>query len=172
MKTMDLQELEKRFQEKIDKEIKIEPNDWMPDEYRKTLIRQISQHAHSEIVGMLPEGNWITRAPTLKRKAIAATVRADAAKLSGTAQMLRLAESLVYEDEAATHAQVETFATSYAANIKTLTSSARAAKKNEVQSVIRALQYLGKSAVLPTTFGPRTTLESIVKAEGWDKVKK
>jgi ring-1,2-phenylacetyl-CoA epoxidase subunit PaaA len=63
MKTMDLQELEKRFQEKIDKEIKIEPNDWMPDEYRKTLIRQISQHAHSEIVGMLPEGNWITRAP-------------------------------------------------------------------------------------------------------------
>lgn len=70
MKTLDLQELEKRFQEKIDKEIKIEPNDWMPDEYRKTLIRQISQHAHSEIVGMLPEGNWITRAPNLRRKAV------------------------------------------------------------------------------------------------------
>jgi ring-1,2-phenylacetyl-CoA epoxidase subunit PaaA len=70
MKTVDLQELEKRFQEKIDKEIKIEPNDWMPDEYRKTLIRQISQHAHSEIVGMLPEGNWITRAPNLRRKAV------------------------------------------------------------------------------------------------------
>jgi len=70
MKPMDLQELEKRFQEKIDKEIKIEPNDWMPDEYRKTLIRQISQHAHSEIVGMLPEGNWITRAPNLRRKAV------------------------------------------------------------------------------------------------------
>jgi ring-1,2-phenylacetyl-CoA epoxidase subunit PaaA len=48
----------------------IEPKDWMPDAYRKTLVRQISQHAHSEIVGMLPEGNWITRAPTLKRKAI------------------------------------------------------------------------------------------------------
>ena len=48
----------------------IEPKDWMPDHYRKTLVRQISQHAHSEIVGMLPEGNWITRAPTLKRKAI------------------------------------------------------------------------------------------------------
>src|SRR4249920_1152776 len=48
----------------------IEPKDWMPDSYRKTLIRQISQHAHSEIVGMLPEGNWITRAPSLKRKAI------------------------------------------------------------------------------------------------------
>src|SRR5438045_8377681 len=48
----------------------IEPKDWMPEAYRKTLIRQISQHAHSEIVGMLPEGNWITRAPSLKRKAI------------------------------------------------------------------------------------------------------
>lgn len=58
------------FQDKIDHEIKIEPKDWMPDSYRQTLIRQISQHAHSEIIGMLPEGNWITRAPSLKRKAI------------------------------------------------------------------------------------------------------
>ena len=58
------------FQDKIDKEIKIEPRDWMPEKYRQTLIRQISQHAHSEIVGMLPEGNWITRAPNLRRKAI------------------------------------------------------------------------------------------------------
>lgn len=58
------------FQAKIDAETKIEPRDWMPEAYRKTLIRQISQHAHSEIVGMLPEGNWITRAPSLKRKAI------------------------------------------------------------------------------------------------------
>ncbi len=61
---------ERTFQEKIDAGIKIEPKDWMPEAYRKTLIRQISQHAHSEIVGQLPEGNWITRAPTLKRKAI------------------------------------------------------------------------------------------------------
>ena len=67
---MSVQEFEKIFPEKIDKEIKIEPKDWMPDAYRKTNIRQISQHAHSEIVGMLPEGNWITRAPSLKRKAI------------------------------------------------------------------------------------------------------
>ncbi|TAD81767.1 MAG: 1,2-phenylacetyl-CoA epoxidase subunit A [Bacteroidetes bacterium] len=59
-----------RFQHKIDTEIKIEPKDWMPEKYRQTLIRQISQHAHSEIVGMLPEANWISRAPTLKRKAI------------------------------------------------------------------------------------------------------
>lgn len=58
------------FDEKISNEIKIEPKDWMPESYRKTLVRQISQHAHSEIVGMLPEGTWITRAPTLKRKAI------------------------------------------------------------------------------------------------------
>ena len=65
-----LEELNLRFQHKIDNEIKIEPNDWMPDEYRKTLIRQISQHAHSEIVGMLPEGNWITRAPNLRRKQV------------------------------------------------------------------------------------------------------
>jgi ring-1,2-phenylacetyl-CoA epoxidase subunit PaaA len=58
-----------RFQERIDDEEKIEPNDWMPEAYRRTLIRMISQHAHSEIVGMLPEGNWITRAPSLRRKA-------------------------------------------------------------------------------------------------------
>jgi ring-1,2-phenylacetyl-CoA epoxidase subunit PaaA len=58
------------FQQKIDNEIRIEPKDWMPEKYRQTLIRQISQHAHSEIVGMLPEGNWISRAPSLKRKAI------------------------------------------------------------------------------------------------------
>lgn len=59
---------ESDFQAKIDAEIKIEAKNWMPEAYRKTLIRQISQHAHSEIVGMLPEGNWLTRAPTLKRK--------------------------------------------------------------------------------------------------------
>src|SRR5438445_10693709 len=57
-----------QFQARIDAEERIEPNDWMPAAYRKTLTRQISQHAHSEIVGMLPEGNWITRAPTLRRK--------------------------------------------------------------------------------------------------------
>lgn len=62
--------LEQQFQQKIDNELRIEPKDWMPDAYRKTLIRQISQHAHSEVVGMLPEGNWITRAPSLRRKAV------------------------------------------------------------------------------------------------------
>ena len=58
------------FQARIDAEEKIEAKDWMPEAYRKTLVRQISQHAHSEIIGMQPEGNWLTRAPTLKRKAI------------------------------------------------------------------------------------------------------
>lgn len=67
---MVFQDFENSFQKKIDSEIKIEPKDWMPDAYRKTNIRQISQHAHSEVVGMLPEGNWIGRAPSLKRKAI------------------------------------------------------------------------------------------------------
>ncbi len=59
-----------RFQVRIDAEEKIEPKDWMPEAYRRTLVRQISQHAHSEIIGMQPEGNWLTRAPTLLRKAI------------------------------------------------------------------------------------------------------
>jgi len=61
---------QEQFDTKIDSDRKIEPQDWMPEAYRKTLLRQISQHAHSEIVGMLPEGNWISRAPSLKRKAI------------------------------------------------------------------------------------------------------
>jgi ring-1,2-phenylacetyl-CoA epoxidase subunit PaaA len=66
----DTAALEARFQAKVDADEKIEPKDWMPDAYRQTLIRQISQHAHSEIVGMLPEGNWITRAPSLRRKVV------------------------------------------------------------------------------------------------------
>ena len=118
------------------------------------------------------DGVLTAEATAAKRQAIAATLRADAAKLAGTAQLLRLAESLVYEDEAATHAQVEARATTYAASIKALPSADRTAKKGEVQSVIRALQYLGKSAIVPATFAPRATLEAIVKAEGWDQVKK
>ena len=68
--TAEMSAADQAFQARIDADIKIEPKDAMPDAYRKTLVRQISQHAHSEIVGMLPEGNWITRAPSLKRKAI------------------------------------------------------------------------------------------------------
>lgn len=68
-KSQETPEFLEAFQKRIDADEKIEPNDPMPEGYRKTLVRQIGQHAHSEIVGMLPEGNWITRAPTLRRKA-------------------------------------------------------------------------------------------------------
>ena len=64
------EQLNEQFEAYVAADKKIEPKDWMPNAYRKTLVRQISQHAHSEVVGMLPEGNWITRAPSLKRKAI------------------------------------------------------------------------------------------------------
>ncbi|HTL82255.1 MAG TPA: 1,2-phenylacetyl-CoA epoxidase subunit PaaA [Bacteroidia bacterium] len=67
---MDTIQLEKNFNDKLDKGDFIEPKDWMPEKYRKTLIRQVSQHAHSEVIGMQPEGNWITRAPSLRRKAV------------------------------------------------------------------------------------------------------
>jgi ring-1,2-phenylacetyl-CoA epoxidase subunit PaaA len=70
VRSADELRLQERFDERIDAGEFIEAKDWMPEHYRKTLVRQISQHAHSEIVGMLPEGNWISRAPTLKRKAI------------------------------------------------------------------------------------------------------
>lgn len=79
MSTISNSALEQNFQARIDRDEKIEPKDWMPETYRKTLIRQISQHAHSEIVGMLPEGNWITRAPSLRRKvALIAKVQDEA----------------------------------------------------------------------------------------------
>jgi ring-1,2-phenylacetyl-CoA epoxidase subunit PaaA len=68
--TLSDQELEEHFERTIDKDQRIEPRDWVPDGYRTTMIRQIAQHAHSEIIGMQPEGNWITRAPSLRRKAI------------------------------------------------------------------------------------------------------
>jgi ring-1,2-phenylacetyl-CoA epoxidase subunit PaaA len=67
---MTVKSFEQHFEDKLINDVCIEPRDWMPDDYRKTLLRQISQHAHSEIVGMLPEGNWITRAPSLRRKAV------------------------------------------------------------------------------------------------------
>jgi ring-1,2-phenylacetyl-CoA epoxidase subunit PaaA len=76
---MDMNSLEKQFQDKIDAEVRIEPKDWMPEGYRKNNIRQIAQHAHSEIVGMLPEANWLTRAPSLRRKvALLAKVQDEA----------------------------------------------------------------------------------------------
>lgn len=68
MNEVQLKNLEEQFEARIARDEKIEPKDWMPEKYRQTHIRQMSQHAHSEIIGMLPEGNWITRAPSLRRK--------------------------------------------------------------------------------------------------------
>jgi ring-1,2-phenylacetyl-CoA epoxidase subunit PaaA len=68
--TLDEQDLQRDFEDVIAADQRIEPRDWMPEAYRKTLVRQIAQHAHSEIIGMQPEGNWILRAPSLRRKAI------------------------------------------------------------------------------------------------------
>src|ERR1700745_2111379 len=70
MALTDTEQLETQFEETIARKHRIEPRDWMPEKYRKTLVRQIAQHAHSEIIGMQPEGNWITRAPSLRRKAV------------------------------------------------------------------------------------------------------
>lgn len=76
---MSEEQLQKKFEERIDSGEVIEPKDWMPEKYRKQLIRMMSQHAHSEVVGMLPEGNWITRAPSLRRKmALLAKVQDEA----------------------------------------------------------------------------------------------
>ncbi len=79
MSEKEVKNLEEIFEAKIARDEKIEPKDWMPEKYRKTHIRQMSQHAHSEIVGMLPEGNWISRAPSLRRKvALLAKVQDEA----------------------------------------------------------------------------------------------
>lgn len=91
-----------RFQVRIDAEQRIEPNDAMPAAYRRTLVRQISQHAHSEIVGMLPEGNWITRAPTLRRKvALLAKVQDECGHglyLYAAAETLDATREQLYDD--------------------------------------------------------------------------
>ena len=97
-----IENLEAKFQAKVDAEIKIEPKDWMPEKYRKTLVRQISQHAHSEIIGMLPEGNWITRAPSLRRKiALLAKVQDEGGHglyLYSAAETLGTSREQMFED--------------------------------------------------------------------------
>ncbi|MEM7513549.1 MAG: 1,2-phenylacetyl-CoA epoxidase subunit PaaA, partial [Bacteroidota bacterium] len=101
MKDYNQEELAKQFQDRIDAGDVIEPKDWMPEKYRKTHIRQISQHAHSEIVGMLPEGNWITRAPSLRRKvALLAKVQDEAGHglyLYSAAETLGISRDELYQ---------------------------------------------------------------------------
>jgi ring-1,2-phenylacetyl-CoA epoxidase subunit PaaA len=100
-KDQNIHSLEEKFQAKIDAEMKIEPKDWMPEAYRKTLIRQISQHAHSEVIGMQPEGNWILRAPSLRRKvALLAKVQDEAGHglyLYSAAETLGIGRDELYE---------------------------------------------------------------------------
>lgn len=98
---METKDLEKEFQNRIDRGENIEPKDWMPEKYRQTHIRQISQHAHSEVVGMLPEGNWITRAPSLRRKvALLAKVQDEAGHglyLYSAAETLGISRNELFE---------------------------------------------------------------------------
>jgi len=116
--------LEDHFDETIARERRIEPRDWMPDDYRATMTRQIAQHAHSEIIGMQPEGNWITRAPSLRRKAVliakvqdeaghgmyvysaAETLGADRADLTGKLIGGRQKYSSIFNYPALTYADV------------------------------------------------------------------
>lgn len=97
----NIEQLQQEFQAKIDRDEKIEPKNWMPEKYRKTHIRQISQHAHSEVVGMLPEGNWVTRCPTLRRKvALLAKIQDEAGHglyLYSAAETLGISRDELYE---------------------------------------------------------------------------
>ena len=118
------------------------------------------------------DGELTAEATIAKRKEIAATIRSDAAKRTGTAQMLRLAESLVYEKDAATSAKVEQLATAYVAGLKALPAAQLEAKKEEAKSVQRAFQYLVKFEIVPAGYAPRSALDQLVKAQGWDDQKK
>jgi len=118
------------------------------------------------------DGALTAEATTAKRKSIAATVRADAAKLTGTAQLLLLAESLVYEKDGTTVAQVDSLASAYVKNLQSLSGPALEAKQGEVQSVKRAFDYLAKFAVVDSTYPPKSALAALITAQGWDKGKK
>jgi len=107
-----------------------------------------------------------------KRKEIATTLRADAAKLAGTAHLLRLAESLVYENDPAAAAEVEKLAGAYSAGLKSLPATELDARKTEATSVLHSLQYLAKFDILPQSSAPKAALEQIEKAQGWDAAKK
>ena len=118
------------------------------------------------------DGTLEVAATTAKRKEIAATVRADAAKLSGTAQMLRLAESLCYETDAATSAKVEQLASAYVDSLKSLSGPTLAAKRGEVKSVQSAFQYLAKWELVPAGYAPKAALDAFAKTAVWDAEKK
>ena len=118
------------------------------------------------------DGALSVEATTAKRKEIAAMVRADAAKLSGTAHMLRLAESLVYERDAATADKVEALAAAYVANLSSLSRPQLDAKKDEALMVREDFHYLATWGFVPASYAPRVALDGLVKAQGWDAAKK
>ena len=117
------------------------------------------------------DGYLTAEATTAKRKAIAASVRTDAEKLTGTARLLRLAESLVYENDATTARQVQQQAEAYVATLKALPPSELEAKKREATSVLRAFQYLAKFGIVAKDYAPKRALEQVEKAQGWDQRK-
>jgi hypothetical protein len=118
------------------------------------------------------DGALSPAATLAKRKAIAADIRNDAAGKAGTARLLRLAESLVYEKEAAASAKVDELAAAYAASVKALPAAQLEAKKGEIESVLRAFRYLVKFEIEPANYAPKAVLEQIVKAQGWEEKKK
>ena len=118
------------------------------------------------------DGALTTEATTAKRHEIATNLRADAAKLSDTAKMLRLAESLSYENDAGTAASVEKMASDYVGGLQKLQGPALEAKKGEAKSVQRAFAYLQKNKILVAPYAPKTQLDALTKAQGWDDVKK
>ncbi len=118
------------------------------------------------------DGALTAEATLAKRREIAANLRTDAGKLSGPAHLLRLAESLVYEKNAATSAQVDELAASYVAGLQGLSSTQLKPRKNEVNQVLRAFKYLEKFDIKPAGYAPIKALDHIVQAQGWDEKKK
>lgn len=139
-----------------------------PVRYRNIWIRPLPPRT----VQGSTDGYLSAAATTAKRKEIAATVRADAAKLTGTPQLLRLAESLVYENDPATAKQVEASATAFVSGLKSLSGAALEAEKGEAKSVQAALRYLARFEFVPANYGPKVTLDAFTKAQGWDAEKK
>ena len=118
------------------------------------------------------DGALSPAATLAKRRAIAADVRRDAARLAGVQQMLRLAESLIYEAEPATSARVDELAQAYVAGLKSLAGAQLEARKNEILYVLRAFKYLAKFDLRPANYGPKTALEKIELNQGWQEKKK
>ena len=115
------------------------------------------------------DGDLTAEATLAKRQELAATIRADAAHLSGAAQMLRLAEALVYENDSATAAKVEALANDYVTGLKSLSGPALEAKKDEVKTVLRAFRYLARFEFVAPSYAPRIALDQLEKTQGWDK---